>query len=284
MCRFLILNIWNMGKIKINFGGKIVEIEKEAVTSMVEEGEIKVDTEGFVIKTTEEQTTYESNFGRTKYEEGKTAGYEMDIKKGKEEFGLEFEGKNILNFGEALKTKVLADAKVEPNKRILELEGDLEKVRANYTTLETGFNTFKSETTEKETRSKKDTYLLGVIPDQGLKVSKNITLTALKAEGGVDITYTEEGKAAVTVFGEVQKNPTDLTPVDPKVFIGEKIKALGLVTEKGNGRGAGDEDGDDKVGGYDAFEKEMKAKGVDSGSMEFNEEMNKRIADKTLTI
>jgi hypothetical protein len=208
----------------------------------------------------------------------------MVIKEGRELFGLEFEGKTIQNLGDALKAKTLKDGNIEPEKRIKELEGDLDTMRGNYNTLQSSFDTYKEQTNQRETRTKKDTFLLGLIPDQGLKVSKNITLTALKAEGGLDIDYTEEGKPFVTVNGEAQKNPTDLTYADPKVLVGGLIQNMGLIDKPSGGGGGGDDTGGGNAGGYEAFTKEMEVKGISDGSLEFSNEMNKRLSEGTLKI
>ena len=68
------------------------------------------------------------------YNEGQVAGVEMAVKKGREKFGLDFEGKNLDNFAEALKTKTLADAKVEPEKRVREANEKLERLQGTYDT------------------------------------------------------------------------------------------------------------------------------------------------------
>ena len=59
---------------------------------------------------------------RSKYNEGKTAGYEIDIKEKKNELGLEFEGKTLSNLITAAMAKATADAGVEPEAKYKELE------------------------------------------------------------------------------------------------------------------------------------------------------------------
>lgn len=274
-----------MDKIKFIVGGKTVEVEREQLDQMLEKGEVNVPVDGLVIRTSEEEETFKTNLAKVKYDDGKKAGAEMVIKEGREAFGLEFEGKTIQNFGEALKSKALTEAKIEPDKRIKELEGDVETLRGNLKTVQGTFDSYKEQVIAEKTRGKKDTFLLGLIPDQGLRVSKSITLSALKTEGGIDIDYTEEGTPFVTVNGVAQKNDTDLTYTNPKIFIGEKITEMGLIDKPGGGGGGGDDTGGGGTpGSYDAFVKEMLGKDIHEGSLEFSEEMNKRINDKTLTM
>lgn len=114
-------------------------------------------------------------------------------------------------------------------------------------------------------------------------VSSKITLTALKSEG-LDVNFTDEGKTEVTFNGETIKNKSTLEPSDGKEFILGKLKELNLLGKPSGGNGGGDDTGDHKEGGYDAFVKEMTKQDIEEGTAKFSEEMNKRIKDKTLVM
>lgn len=58
------------------------------------------------------------------YNEGKEAGIEIEVKRLREELGLDFEGKTVTNLVEAVKTKTLAEAKIDPDKRVESLQKD----------------------------------------------------------------------------------------------------------------------------------------------------------------
>jgi len=281
-----------MEKIKITFGGQIVEVEKTAVSEALEAGELKIETDKeFIVKTDdiityskEDFETFKTNHGNAEYKKGKIAGYEMLVKEAKEKEGIEVDGKNFDVFSSELKKKVLADAKIEPTKKIMELENDLKTVRTNYTNLEGEFNTFKEGQLEKETRLKKDNILSGFIPSEGLKVGSDITLMALKTKAGIDINFTDDNKSVITVNGEVVKNPTTLEPVDSKDFIANKLKEMDLISKPNGGAGGSDETGQAKAGSWDSFVIEMKNNDIEQGTDKFSEEMDKRIKDKTLVM
>ncbi|MEE9190258.1 MAG: hypothetical protein V3U16_05765, partial [Candidatus Neomarinimicrobiota bacterium] len=153
-------------------------------------------------------------------------------------------------------------------------------------TLEGEFKTYKNGQTEKETRTKKDTELLTFLPTEGLKVNQKITLSALKAEAGIDLDYDDKGKSFITVRGEMVKDSKTLQPIEPKAFIETQLTSLELIQKNNGGGGGGDDLGDAKAGSYDALVKEMKQKGseYEEGTQKFAEEMNKRINDKTLVM
>jgi len=185
-------------------------------------------------------------------------------------------------FTEAFKTKILTDAKIEPTKKIQELETEKKTLQENYRTLESEFTGFKTTITEKETRSKKDNTLLSFIPTTGLKVNRDITLMALKNQAGIDIAFDETNAMFVTENGQAVKDPKMLTYADPKQFIHDKLTALDLIEKPKGGGGGGDDDKGGQASNYDKFVKEMEGNNISEGSQDFGIEMNKRVKDGTL--
>lgn len=272
-----------MGKVVFKVGEVNIEMEQEEVSKAIETGEVQLNSDELIAYKKEDFEQFKTNLSNDEYKKGKTAGVEMTIKDAREKHGLDFEGKSFDNFTEAFKNKILEDAKIEPSKKIQELESDKAQLLTNYQTIENEFNTFKTNITEKETRSKKDNTLLSFIPDNGLKVDKDITLMALKNKAGVDLGYAEDGSSFITVNGNVVKDEKTLQPVDPNSYISQTLTGLDLIAKKEGGPGGGDDLGG-QAGSYEKFVKEMEANGKPEGSMEFSEEMTKRIKDKTLTI
>ena len=282
-----------MTKIKLIVNGVIVDVDKEEVSKGIETGELKIESKDLINKTSEDNVIYskdefeifKTNLANEEYKKGKSKGNEMLIKDAREKYELDFEGKTIDNFADALKAKVITESKIEPNKKIQELEDDKKKLQQNYTNLEAEFTTFKTSITEKETRQKKDTALLGFIPDTGLKVNKNITLLALKNQAGIDIGFSEDGKAIPLINGQVKKNDKTLEPESIDIVVKEALKTLDLIKSVEGGSGEGDSDNESgKITEWDKFEAEMTKKGIVNGSEAFNIEMNKRIKDGTLKI
>jgi hypothetical protein len=272
-----------MDKIKLNIGGVILELDKEEASKAIEAGELVVNSNDMVVYKKDEFETYKTNISNEEYKKGKTAGVEMTIKDAREKYALDFEGKSFDNFAEAFKNKILTEAKVEPSKKIQELEADKNKLLQNYQNLEGEFNTFKTGIQEKEVKQKKDNTILSFIPKEGLKVGSDIALMALRSRG-VDVAFDEGGNAIPTINGEPVKDQKTLQPVALNSFISEQITGLGLLEKPAGGTGGGDEPGGGKATDYEKFVKEMEANGIDRGSEKFNQEMNKRLSDKTLRI
>jgi protein-disulfide isomerase-like protein with CxxC motif len=119
-------------------------LTKEAVEALAKAANMTFDDLDAAIKAEDEKTievkttkayteeswkTFEANFKKENYEEGKTAGSEMVIKELKKTAGLDFEGKKQDDFLKNYKTKILSDAKINPDKRVTELQEDLRVMR-----------------------------------------------------------------------------------------------------------------------------------------------------------
>jgi len=99
------------GLLKIKSTDLSTAIKAEAET------DLPIDDK-LLVFTVDEETQLKNN----EYKKGKAAGVEMEIKEAKEKHGLDFNGKTIEGLLEANAKKVLADAKIEPEKKVLELQ------------------------------------------------------------------------------------------------------------------------------------------------------------------
>jgi hypothetical protein len=276
---------------KFKIGQVEIEVSNEDVSKAIETGELELKsdkliekTEDTVIYSKSDFDTYTENIKKEEYKATKQKAEEMAMKAVKNEFGFEIEGyKDVKTFVSSVKEKIIEDAKIKPDQKIQTLENDLAQVRENLKAKETEFTTFKESVVQKETRAKKDAILAGLIPKEGLKVSTDITLLALKNKG-LDVNLTDDGKTEFVFNGEVIKNASTLEPTDGKDFVLNKLTELELFTKPNGGAGGGDETGGSQAGSYEAFVKEMKSQDIDEGTSEFNVEMNKRISDKTLVM
>ena len=272
-----------MDKVIINIGGVDIEMDKEEVSKAIETGKIEVKSDELVTYKKDEFETFKTNLSNEEYKKGKVAGSEMTIKEAREKFELEFEGKSLDNFAEAFKNKIITEAKAEPSKKIQELEIDKKKLQENYSTLQTQFETYKNQITEKEVRNQKDSILLKNMPDN-LLVDKDIALLALKNKTGIDVSFDEANKALIAINGQVKKDDKSLEPIEiNKDYITEALTSLNLIAKKEGGKGGDDEPGGGSSSNYDKFVKEMEDNNISEGSHEFNLEMQKRIGNKTLT-
>lgn len=79
-------------------------------------------------------TALKETVKKTGYKEGTIAGVEMEAKRVKEKFGIDAEGKSFDTIMSAFQTKTLADAKIEPNKKVNELSDSLSNLQKKYET------------------------------------------------------------------------------------------------------------------------------------------------------
>lgn len=273
-----------MEEIKLKIGGVEVAVSKEDYEKGIEAGELSINSDSIVAYEKDAFESFKENLKKDGYKEGKIAGEEMTIKAGKEKFGLDFEGKTVDNLMAAFKNKVLEEAKIEPSKKIKELEEEKSKLQNNYQELETQFSTFKTSIETEKQQAKKDQAFMSFIPETGLKVDRDVAAVVLKTKGGFDLDFSEDGKPILKKGEQVIKDEKTLNPVNPADYLTSQIEAFGLFEEKKGGRGADDEPGKGQATDYDKFVKEMEEKGVSRGSQDFQKELNSRMKEGTLKI
>ncbi len=146
---------------------------------------------------------------------------ELGVKAVAAAFDVDYKGNDPLKLKEAAiaKLNIPIDDKIkEKDRDILSLKTNWDKDKTRADLAEKSLNDYKE--TERD---------ISYFPADTIKSVKAKTLRMeLKEEG---ITYGDhEGKPAVFVNGEVQKN-ADLTIVDPKVFNATKFKEKGWIAE-----------------------------------------------------
>jgi len=222
---------------------KIDETTFVAALASTDEIDVEIPKE-LTVLTQEELTKRDESVGKLKYNEGKNAAVEMLVKEQKEKEGLEFEGKDPEKLIEALKKKVLVDAKIEPNKKIEELNGVITKLQDNV----------KASDEEKKTLSKQieavktDSKLLGLLPANRLSILNDEEyLNNFKSSHSIEI---EDGKEVVKKGGEILRDKATQAPLEPKDVINQYFterKWVGETPEDRKGRGAGGDNGKPSV-------------------------------------
>lgn len=259
---------------KILIGAKVFEISDETLKEAVEKGaEIKIESD-VVIREKAEDETFQANL-RT---EAKTAGIEIAVKDARTKLGLDFQGKTIDNLIEAVKTKTLEDAKIEPEEKLKNAQKDIETLKVTIQTLtsekqqiETQFGTFKKEGAINQK-------IQSLLPEN-LAIPKDDILLIMKNKMSFDLD--DAGRVVVkNSAGEIVKNPTTLDPIDPKDEI-SKFFTDNKMYLKGNDGGAG---GGDSGGGSGKMTTEafiaLKAKeGINHTDPKFIEEYDKLSKD-----
>lgn len=271
-----------MDKVVFNIGGVSIEMGKEDASKAIEAGTLELKSDDLITYSKDKFDTFKTNLAGEEYQKGKTAGVEMAVKDAREKHGFDFEGKTMDNLIDAVKSKTLTEAKVEPNKKVQELTDNFNNLQKNYNNLEGDFNTYKTGVTEKEVAHRKDSTLLSFMPDN-LKVDKDIALMALKSKAGIDVSFNEAGQALQTINGQVQKDQS-LEPISmSKEFMTDQLTTMGLIEKQSTGgNGGGDDTGGGSGSDYDAFVKRMEVNGINQGSEKFNETMNAEMKAGTL--
>lgn len=251
---------------KLKIGNKEFEVDDAVVTKAIED-KIDVSIEGtYVVRTEEEEKSFEKN----KYEEGRVVGEEKLIRTAKEKFGLNFEGKSIDKFVEAIQTKTLADAKIEPEEKLKKINQTLEeKEKAlklaleEKETLAKSFDGFKSET-------KINAVLESFIPENVLLPREDIKLLL---RNKMKFNTDEFGNVvALDEAGNIIKNPTTADALPVKNVIEDFFKTNQQYLkpiEGGRGKGSGGGTGGEKQT-IEEFMAEMEEKNIAPNSSEFN--------------
>jgi len=259
---------------------KAMKIEEGTLQTAIdndEEVEVKL-TEDLVIFTKEEDETRLNNIRA----ESKTAGLEMGIKEKRNELDLKFEGKTLDNLLEASNKnavdQALADAKIEPDKKIIELEGDKTKLQGTITELTDKVTGLEGNIKKTGEQAQIDTTLLSHIPEN-TTIPKGDIMLLFKSKHQVSLT--SEGVMEISKDGEILKDDTR-NPLLAKDVV---TQFSDTFIKKPEGGAGGDDDPAGGAGGegsMEAFIEEMKEKEIPANSMKFNEELQKRIKDGTL--
>lgn len=250
----------------------------ESLKSLIEseeEHEISISEDIKVFKKEE----HEQYTARLK-DDFETAGREKLLKKLRDDNGLEYDGvKDPANFLSNFKSKVvaeaLAEAKIEPEKRIEALNKDLEDLRGKLGEKDEETKKLQDQLTQVSANYQKNEFIRGNLPTKSILEEKEM-LTLINS--ATDIRF-HDGGFVVYENGEIKKD--DLAkPVDAGVYIKE-------FSSKWSKSGKGGAGGSDKVPGkssLDHFNSEMEEKGFNVGSESYMKEYSQRIKDGTLIL
>lgn len=250
-------------------------IEAGKLTEMIgSEEDHTVDISGLVIKSKDDHDTLIANVKK----EAGVAAVEIAIKNARKDLGLEFEGKTMENLLKAHATKVETDAKIEPDKKVESLKGDLEKLRGISAEWEGKYNSLQESIKIEKQKSTIDQMLMKEMPDN-MVMDKRDMLAILHSRNNFNIG--EDGFEAIDpTTGKVLKNESTLSPKTAKEFISEFTKPY--LKPVDGGRGGQNTTGAAAPGSLEAFEKEMADKGITGEA--FNNELSARIKKGSLKI
>jgi len=204
--------------------------ETDLINALTSTEEIELTIPELNVLSTEDLTLRDANSKKVGYTEGKTAGLEMWVKDTKEKHGLEFEGKEPEKLIEALTSKVLKEAKIEPSKQVEELN----KVVANLQKNVSAFESEKQSLLSQIEATKTDAQLLSYLPKERISsMNDNEYLTIIKS--ALEIT-TEDGKQVVKKGGEIVRNPTTQAPLEISEVINSYFTERKWIAEGQEGK------------------------------------------------
>lgn len=256
---------------KFNLNGKEIEVDDNVLKSALESNEaVTLTNETLVLRTKEEDEVYKNNLRS----EAKNTGVEIAIKEWRDKLGLEFQGKNMENFTEALKNKVLLDAKIEPEEKLKNAQKDIETLKATIQSVQSEKEKVQNEFVGFKNNFIVQNELSKVLPQNTIIPQDDIlTIVKNKFEFAVN-----DGKIEVRQNGETLKSPTTLEPVPVKdvidKFFIDNPTYLKPVT---GGSGEGDSGAGGSKQTLDKFIEEMQTKGVALNSSQFNSEYEARV-------
>lgn len=256
---------------------KLEEGSLAAAISSEEEVNISIP-KNLVIRTSDEVELREKNLKET----SKQAGIEIAIKNARNDLGLEFEGKTMDNLLSAYKDKLTDELTSEPNALIDGLKKDKEKFQSILKEKDNQIETLNNSITSIKNQSVIESSVIRAFGNVTEGVKTSIPTQDIRdlflLKNKIDI---QDGKTVVIKDGEVIQDPTTLEPVSLDSVAGEFIKSY-IQTPTG---GKGGTDNPNGTGtDFDAFQKEMTDKGIQTGSEKYNTIMNERIASGTLSI
>jgi hypothetical protein len=203
--------------------------------------------------------------GKAKYDEGKTASREMLLKEMSKEVGFETSVKDPNEFINKFKNSILETAKVEPNKKVQELETSLSNLQSKLDEKDNEISKILNQTKEKETRFK----VQSLFPDLSDKIGLNQEdMTTLFFNKGYEIK--DDG---VYKDGQILKDARENTLKLNEVVTGFISERKWNVEQQPSGRGGGAQG---KGGSSNLptslaeYESYIKEKGIAIGSVEAN--------------
>lgn len=247
--------------------------EADLETAIKDEKEVDIAIDDKLQTFSEDEVTQLKN---NEYAKGKTTGVEMAVKELKDELKLDFTGKTIKGLLEASNKKALEDAKIEPDKKVKELQDKLTTVQTTASELQTKLQQKDQEIAAIRDTSEVATYI-PALGDNGPALGSSEVIQLMKANG-YDFKRNDAGKLTAWKDGkEMQDKLSNPQPV--KDVITGFMKEKKLITDEGGGGAAGGRGGGkDKLpaGTYAKFS-ELKKAWEDSGKSTYGEEFQAEI-------
>ena len=196
--------------------------------------------EGSFVSDTDLNLMKETRFTDGK-KEGNKIGYDHGIKDFKKEFGLEIEGKDRKVIADAIRNQIITDAKIEPDKKVNELNTSLANLQSQYET-DLGVKTNEVESLSNKLREYKVNGDLAKHLPEGLTgIDANDFMTLAKTSASFEY---DDDVLVVKKNGAIQRDKMEkpITPKDYLTSFATNKKWMGTEGREGgdqNGNGSG---------------------------------------------
>jgi hypothetical protein len=268
-------------QMKITLGGKVYDVEDSAL--MADDklvGEITIDTKD-IIRTPEEQTSYEANLKSTH----EKAGFEIGIKEFKKHTGVDVTGKSSDAFpaiAKAITDKALAEANLSVDEKVAAKDKDIDTLKQTIGTLEAASLSKDSEIHSIKRNSEVSRTLTGLLPSN-LVNSVDDTITLIQKHMSFDLNDNGAVVAKDPTTGEVMKHTSTLDPLPVKDVLDNFFgKNPSYLKPAEGGAGGKDSGGGGGKKTMEKFIEEQKTKGNDPMSPIFREELNAEVKNGTI--
>lgn len=263
----------------IKIGNQEVEVNKEDLTAAIEnETAFELPAEGLTIRTTEQENDFVKNLKKDSI----TTAFEMEVKKWRDELGLEFKGKNFDNLFEALTDKHKAEFTKDPKKQLEAYQKDIDTLKArnqelegNLTKTNESFSQFKNETVLTNEFAKHLPNNIALPKEDMMLILRNRVKAQINENGGIEV-LGQDG----SVMKDVNLNPVGLDKVMQDFFV-ENDAYLKPIS---GGRGGNDATGGDTEKSIEAFTKRLQQEGIEPNSEAFNKRLNAAIESKEVEL
>lgn len=223
-----------------------------------------IDFNSLIIRTVVDDDTLKANLLTQKKSEHQKAATEIQIKEMKKTLGLKYEGKKPEDFITNFKKLVLDEAKIEPDKKIGELETSLSNMQGKFNDKEIELKDLVNSHKKADAKIKLQSYVPKLSDKIGLGKDDVISLFLKTHEIAEDGSVTKDGK---TLKDGVENN------LDAKTVISNFVKEKKWdVAPTGGGGGAGGGGGGNSSlpTNSEEYENLLKQKGYNVGSTEAN--------------
>lgn len=265
---------------KFKVGNQEFEIKDAELTKALADGATLLGlADDVTVRTKSEDDAYIENHKKA----ARVEGVEIAVKKARETMGLEFEGKSIENLISASTKKAVEEAKIDPDKKVSKLTEQLEEKN---TAVKQAIK--RAEDAELSIKQLKSSSRIEKIIDEHMPKNTLLPSEDIKTILRSKLSIKENDEGGLEVYdsnGTLLKNKSTADPLPVKDAIEDFFRTNVHYTKPvEGGAGGGNSGGASGKLTVEKFNESMNAKGFAINSPEYDAELSKHIADKSIEL